>query len=114
MLPPVETEPAYVTRDGFDILDLFLARVRVIEPEVTSAVVIPGYAEIETDCLGVTDMQVTVRFGREAGTDSSVVGSVRVVPVDDVANKIRCRGVRISFSDSLLFIFRAPWYTSSG
>jgi hypothetical protein len=63
---PAETEPFDAVDDGVDVFLLFPGRVGVVEAQVADAVVVARQPEIEADRLGVTDVQVAVRLGREA------------------------------------------------
>src|SRR5262245_42634558 len=67
MLTPVEPEPADVLLDRVDVLLLFLDRVGVVEAQVATSAELSGDPEVERDRLGVPDMEVAVRLGREAG-----------------------------------------------
>src|SRR5215203_3157052 len=69
MLAPVEAEPADVLLDGVDVLLLFLDRVRVVEAQVAAPAELLGDPEVERDRLGMADVEVTVRLGREARHD---------------------------------------------
>ncbi len=91
VLPPVEAEPADVAYDRLDVFRLFLGGIGVIEAQVAAAAVLQGDGEIETDRLGVADVQVAVRLGREAGDDAAVVLALFEVPGDDVADEIGSR-----------------------
>ena len=53
--------------------DLFLARVGVVEAQVAQAAELLGDAEVQADRLGVADVQIAVRLGREAGVHAAVV-----------------------------------------
>lgn len=64
---PVEAEPVDVALDGVDILDILLDGVRVVEAQVALAAVFLCQAEVDADALGVADVQIAVRLGREAG-----------------------------------------------
>ena len=69
MLAPVEAEPADVFLDRVDVLLLFLDRVGVVEAQVAAAAELLGDPEVERDRLGVADVEVSVRLGREARHD---------------------------------------------
>ena len=43
---PLEAQPQDVRLDGVDVLDVFLGRVRVVEPQVAGAPVVAGHPEI--------------------------------------------------------------------
>ena len=69
MLAPVEAEPADVFLDRVDVLLLFLDRVGVVEAQVAAAAELLGDPEVERDRLGVAEVEVSVRLGREARHD---------------------------------------------
>jgi hypothetical protein len=54
---------------ALDVPSLFLLRVGVVEAQVADAAVLLGEPEVEGDALGVANVQVAVRLGREAGAD---------------------------------------------
>ncbi len=64
---PVESQPPDVALDRVHVLDILLGGVRVVETQVALAAVFLCQAEVDADALGVADMQVAVRFGRETG-----------------------------------------------
>src|SRR5438309_8654041 len=68
MLAPVEAEPADVFLDRVDVLLLFLDRVGVVEAQVAAPTELVGDPEVECDRLRVTDVKVSIRLGREAGS----------------------------------------------
>ena len=55
--------------DRIDVFLFFLFRVGVVETQVTAATVITRQPEVQADRLGVTEVQVAVGFGREAGAN---------------------------------------------
>ena len=67
LLGPLEAEPLDVALDRIDILDILLDGVRVVEAQVAPSAVFPGQSEVDADTLGMADMQVAVRLGRETG-----------------------------------------------
>jgi hypothetical protein len=62
----VVSEPLHGVADGVDVFLLFLLGVGVVEAQVAHAAVFPSQLEVEPDALGVADMQIAVRLGREA------------------------------------------------
>ncbi len=88
---PVEAEPADVLLDGVHVLDVFLDRVGVVEAQVAAPAVLGGDAEVEADGLGVADVQVAVRFGREAGDHLAGVDAAGHVGGDDLADEVERR-----------------------
>ena len=57
----------------FDVLDVFLRRVGVVEAQVAEAAELRGDAEIQADRLGVADVQVAVRLGRKPRVHAAAV-----------------------------------------
>src|ERR1700693_5009858 len=64
---PVEAQPFHAVDDGVDVFLIFLGRIGIVEAQMATAVVIARQSEIDADCLGVADMQITVGFGRKTG-----------------------------------------------
>jgi hypothetical protein len=88
---PVEAEPADVRFDRVDVLDVFLDRVGIVEPQVAVTAELSGDAEVERDRLGVTDMQVSVGFRGKARHDARTVSASRDVRGHDLPNEVRGR-----------------------
>src|SRR5262249_28068918 len=70
---PIEAEPPDVPHDGFFILYGLFAGIRVVESQVTQALVTVGDSKIQTDRFRMTDMKVSVRLGRKACMDAAVI-----------------------------------------
>ncbi len=87
-------EPCDVLLDGLDVLQALLRRVRVVEAQVARTAVVLGDAEIETDRLGVADVQVAVGLGGKARHHAAAVLAGGHIRVDDLADEVRrrCRG----------------------
>src|SRR5450830_1272747 len=85
---PFESEPSNVRLDGVDVLDVLLRRVRVVEPEVAGAAVLPRDAEVQADRLGMADVEIAVGLGRKARGDTPAVPARGQVLGDDGANEI--------------------------
>ena len=91
MLAPVEAEPADVFLNRVDVFLLFLDRVGVVEAQVAAAAELLGDPEAERDRLGVAEVEVSVRLGREARhnlRDSALAH----VGGDDLADEIASFG----------------------
>ena len=74
MIAPIPAQPTHVLHDGVHVLNVLFAGVGVVEPQVAdAALVLGGDAKIETDGLGVADVQIPVGFGRKAGDDPATV-----------------------------------------
>ena len=76
-----------------DELLFFLDRVGVVEAQVAFAAERFREAEVEADRFGVADVQVAVRFRREARVDASVVFAGGEVFLDDLVDEVGRRGV---------------------
>ena len=88
VLGPVEPQPADVVFDGLDESLFLLGRVRVVEAQMTGAAVLGGDPEVETDRLGVPDVQVAVGLRRKAGDDAvAVLGGLEVLG-NDLADEV--------------------------
>ena len=91
---PIEPQPADVALDRFDVLDVFLGGIGIVEAQVAdTARLFEGDAEIEADALRVADVEIAVRFGREAGDDATPVLAGRAVVGDDLPDEIEPVGV---------------------
>ena len=71
-LIPVEAKPANILLDCVNKLHILLSRVCVVKSEITAASEPLGNRKINTQSLGVTDMKITVGFGRKTGLDCGV------------------------------------------
>ena len=89
MVSPVETKPVDICQDGLDVLDVLAGWVGIVETHMAAgAFELLANAEVETDRLGVADVQVTVRLGWEARDDPAVVGALGKVFRNDAADEI--------------------------
>jgi len=87
ILTPVEAKPANVALDGVDIFLGFLGRIGVVIAQITVAAELFGDAEIQTNRLGVADMQVAVWLWRES-RDHGLVAARGKIGAHDVADEI--------------------------
>ena len=85
---PFKAEPLHVLADGIDVFHIFLGRVRVVEAEVRKAAELFGGAEVQADGLGMSNVNVAVRFGRETRQHVIALAGLEVIN-DNVLNKIR-------------------------
>ena len=108
LLLPAETQPLDRIDDRVDVFLLFLFRIGVVEAQVAAAAVIAREAEIEADRLGMADVQVAVRLGREAGDHIrqavALIGAGLQVGLDDRAQEVgsgrsACGGLAVAFFD---------------
>src|SRR2546422_7271103 len=84
---PVEAEPAHVAHDRVDVLLALLRRVRVVEPEMAAPAELQRQPEVESDRLGVADVEVPVRLGRKARDDTLEAAGLEVLD-DRVADEV--------------------------
>jgi len=80
---PVEAEPAHRVEDAVDELLVFLDRVGVVEAHVAAPAEVARQAEVQTNALGVADVQIAVRLRRKAGANLRRVGRRVLVDVVD-------------------------------
>ena len=73
---PIVAEPFDVLAYGVYILHVFLHRVGVVEAQVAGAAEFLCDAEVHTDSLGMSDVEITVRFRWETRVEASAVLSV--------------------------------------
>jgi hypothetical protein len=85
---PPEPEPLDVLLDGVDVFDVLLGRVGVVEAQVAGAAGFPGDSEVQADRLGVADVQVAVRLGREPRRHAPAVLSGAAVLGHDRADEV--------------------------
>ena len=64
---PVIAQPVDVVLDGQHELGVLLGRVGVVKAQVAQAAVFAGDAKVDAQRLGMADMQIAVRLGRETG-----------------------------------------------
>ena len=83
---PLEAEPVDVLLDVLGVLVGLLGRIRVVESEVALAIKELGHAEVNADGLGVSDMNVAVRFRRKTRNNLAAglaVGNVLFNPLTE-------------------------------
>ena len=64
-ITPLVTQPLNIFLDGFYIFHIFLGRIGIIETQIADAIVVGCNTKIKANSLGVTDVEVSVGFGRE-------------------------------------------------
>ena len=69
---PIEAEPLDILLDRVNILGILLHRVGIVETKVTLTAILLSQTEVQADTLGVSNMQITVRLGRETSLNSCV------------------------------------------
>ena len=66
---PSETEPTYAVKNAVNVLLIFLHRIGIVKAHMAAPAVVTRQTEVQADALGVPNMQITVRFRREARTN---------------------------------------------
>ncbi len=87
VIRPAGDEPGDVLGDGVDVFHVFFGGVGVVHAQVASTAELAGDAEVETDGLGVADVEITVGLGREAGDDRLYAACCQVL-LDDLADEV--------------------------
>jgi hypothetical protein len=91
-ISPVKTQPMDIGLDRIHVFDFLLAGIRVVEAQIAKALKFQGEAEVKADRLGVTDVEVTVGFGRKASVNPASVFVRLQVFGDDRLDEIGGRG----------------------
>ena len=85
----LEPQPADVVDDGVHVLRVLLGGVGIVHAQIAFAVEFLRHAEVETDGLGMADVEIAVGFGGEAGDDLAAVFAAGHVFGHDLADEIR-------------------------
>ena len=88
---PVEAKPAHVLLDGTDVVFILLGGVGVVHAEVALAAEFCGHSEVDADCLRVADVEVAIRFRREARYYGAAVEAATYVALDELPNEVPAR-----------------------
>ena len=97
---PVPAQPAQVLLDRLDEFDILFFRIGIVKAQVAHPAKFLCHTKVETDGLGVTDVQIAVGFGREAGHELSPKPVGRQVCGYFAADKIaggKPRGLSLSY-----------------
>ena len=81
-IPPLKTQPRHILHDGIHILGVLTSGIGIIKAKVAGPLRLLGNAKIQTDGLGVTDVEVTVGFRRKPGHDTAVFAFLKIVMND--------------------------------
>src|SRR5207249_4657276 len=94
VIGPAGDKPIHVFDYGVHILDFLLGRVGIVHAQIANAAEFARDAEVQTNALGVTDVQIAVGLGWRARVDESVFlfRNVRGHDVADEIRRPRCRG----------------------
>src|SRR3981081_4678111 len=88
----MESQPLYVFLDGINVLRLLLLGIGVIETQIRFAAKFIGESEVQTDGLGMPDVEIAVGLWRKAGLHPCSIFVGLEVVEDDVADKVRRSG----------------------
>ena len=89
---PVKSQPFHVSDDRIHIFLVFPARIRIVHAQITGASILGGDAKIKADGLGMSDMEVSIRFGRKSGGHTALVFVGLQIFFDNIPDKIRWGG----------------------
>lgn len=84
---PLAAEPAHIALDRFDVLLLFLLRIRVVKTQVAGAAIFFRQAEVQKDRLRVADVQIAVWLRRKTGDDLRL--AIFDIFINDRFDKVR-------------------------
>ena len=90
-LAPFEAQPLDIVGDAIYILGILFHRIGIVKAEVANAIVLLSDAEIHTDGLNVTNVEVAIRFGRKTRLYSAVIYTFLQVFFYDFFNEIHTR-----------------------
>ena len=85
---PVESQPPDIPLDPLHEVHVLRLGIRVVEPKVAQPTILLSDAEIQADRLGVTDMEIAVRFRGKTGMHLAPELPALHVRVDEFAYEI--------------------------
>ena len=96
---PVEAQPRDILFDRVDVLDVLLGGVGVVHAQVADAAEFLCGREVDADCLGVSDVEIAVRLGRETGVNLFALVSAALgdVLLDKIVNEVTCHNLVVVF-----------------
>src|SRR5205823_11220115 len=86
---PIEAQPPNIVDNGVDVLGFFLGWIRIVKSQVGLAAKLRSQAKVQADGFGMSNVEITIGFGRKAGMDASCELIGLEVFADDLANEIR-------------------------
>jgi hypothetical protein len=93
-LPRIVTEPLHILLNGTNELIILRLGIGIVKTKIAVACGSHlGPLKVDTNRLGVTDMQVAIRLRWEAGLQTATVFLRTQIFVDDIRNKVRSDGV---------------------
>jgi hypothetical protein len=78
----VKAEPLHIVLNRVDIFGVFFDRVGVVKAKVAAALILTGQAKIQTDGLGVANVQIPVGFWWKTGHDPRVFSTGQIIGND--------------------------------
>ena len=86
----IRAQPFHILHDGIDELLLLLGGIRIIKTEIELTLVFLSHTIVEKYGLCMSDMQISVGFGRKTGNDLLVLSLCQIL-IDDLLYKmLRC------------------------
>ena len=90
-ITPIKPHPAHVGLDRLHIFQILCGRVRIVESKIRRAAVLLRNRKVQADGLGVSNMQIAVRFRGKARRHAVALAGLEIV-LDDLANEIASLG----------------------
>jgi len=90
--------------DRLDILAIFFVWIGVVEPKIAHSTEFRGEAEIEANGLGVSDMQIAIRFRWKTRLHPALIFFSLEVLGDNIAYEMRWRAVTYCCGRSLFAV----------
>ena len=84
----IEAEPVDIVLDGLDKFFFFLGRVGIVKAQVAHAAEALRRQKIDGKRLDMADVQIAVRFGREARLNAAAVLALGDIGLDGLPNKV--------------------------
>ena len=87
-IAPLEAEPFDVFLYRINVFSVFFLRICVVEAQVAHAAELLRHAEVHANGLGMTDVEIAVRLGRETCLETAVILTVGQVARNDLLYKV--------------------------
>ena len=85
----MKTEPLHIFHNRVDVLRLLFLWIRVVETQVSVSAKFVCQTEVQADCLGVSNVQISVWLRRETCLHPAAVLIRLQIFDNDVANEVR-------------------------
>src|SRR5260370_6322429 len=86
---PLKAQPIHVGFDRLNVFGFLLLGIGIVKAKICVSTKFVGQTEIDADRLGMADMQIAVRLGRESGLYAAIVLVGLEVFENNVADEVR-------------------------